>query len=61
VDKGQAIKHAKIITDQGQKIALVRELALELDCGPDLVADIQKHYGYRKLELDAIKKQGGIE
>lgn len=61
MDKIQATKHAKIIVDKGQKIALVRELALALNCGADLVADIQRHYGYRKLELDAIKKQGGIK
>lgn len=55
------IQHARIIVDKGRKLALVRELALALGCGPDVVADIQKHYGYRKAELEAIKEQGGLK
>ena len=60
MSKIKAIKHAKIIVDKGRKIALVRELALALECGPDLVADIQRHYGYKKQELEAVKKEGGL-
>jgi hypothetical protein len=55
-----AASHAQKIYDEGQKIALVRELALQLGLSPELVADIQEHYTCKKNELEHIKRQGKL-
>lgn len=55
-----ALKHAKLIVQNGKKIALVRELAIQLGLDADLVADIQKHYLYKVEELNFVKREGGL-
>ena len=41
--------------DKGCKIGLVRDLALALDCDPEVVADLQGHYECKKEQLAKIK------
>lgn len=52
----QVASQIKKTYDKGCKIALVRDLALQLGCDADLVADIQKHYEFEKLKLNHIKE-----
>jgi len=50
-------KHKKVIKVKRDKIALVRDLALLLDCDPDLVADIQEHWNVQDYKLNEIIKE----
>lgn len=52
----QLASQIKKTHEKGCKIALVRDLAIQLGCDPELVADIQRHYKVQKLKLNRIKE-----
>ena len=56
----KVVSHCKKIVDQGQKIALVRDLAIALTGDADLIADIQRHYEIKVKQLARAKSEGGL-
>ena len=58
--KKRAIQECKLIVQKGLKIALLRDMALEFGCDPELVADLQRHYYVKKLKLNRIKEEHGL-
>ena len=56
----RAIQECRLIVQSGRKIALLRDLALQLGCEPELVKDLQVHYEFKKLKLDHIKAENGL-
>jgi len=57
VARKRAIQECKLIVREGRKIALLRDLALEFGCEPELVADLQRHYSVKKSKLNFIKSE----
>ena len=51
----RAIQQCKLIVRDGRKIALLRDIAIQLGCDVDVVSDLQYRYGIKKLKLDYIK------
>ena len=55
-----AIQECRLIVQKGRKIALLRDLAIEFGCDPEVVADLQGHYKMKKLKLNHIKQEHGL-
>lgn len=56
----RAIQQCKLIVRDGRKIALLRDLAIQLGCDVEVIASLQYWYGIKKLKLDHIKKEHGL-
>ena len=54
-----AIAHANKVYDMGQRIAIVRDIALALELDAEVVADIQRHYADRKIQLNFLQQEMG--
>ena len=45
--------------DKGCKIALVRDLAIQLGCDPEVIAFLQEHYDIEKQQLIHTEEGNG--
>ena len=57
MDKDTAAKYTLKIADARRKIALIRDLALQLELGPDIIGELQGHYMVKTMQLAEIVKE----
>lgn len=54
--KGNAVElHKAIIRDKRDRIALVRDIAIELNMDADLIAEIQEHHNIQEIKLKELE------
>ena len=54
--KSDAIEwHKAIIRDKRDRIALIRDIAIELNMDADLIAQIQEHYNIQEMKLKELE------
>lgn len=54
--KGNAVEwHKAIIRDKRDRIALIRDIAIEFNMDADLIAEIQEHHNIQEMKLKELE------